>query len=259
MKTEPRRADADKQTSRSRRLGLATKFFLVSVVITLITMAVFEGVDYFHQRRSLIGLHDALAQEAGSQAGGGVGDNHAKHLTQIRHSLRETLAVHLLHLAVTVAVLVITLNFAATRLLIKPIRQLLDGVRTMSRGKWDIHLPVKSHDEMGLLTAQFNAMANLLEDRVTQLRRAERLSSLAILVSKTNAELSRIERQMERAVSLVATSGASSAAALHLGLEQMRAEVQKLNHLRGLLDAEFYQTVDDLKGAPKANANANAS
>lgn len=256
MRTEGERRDTEGQVLRGRYLGLAGKFFLVSVVITVVTMAVFEAVDYLHQRRSLIGLHDALTQEASSQAGGGIGANRPKHLAQIRHSLRQTLMVHLLHVTVTVAVLVIALNFAATKLLIKPIRQLLDGVRTMSRGKWDIHLPVTSRDEMGLLTAQFNAMANLLEDRVTQLRRAERLSSLAILVSKMNAELSGIEHQMDRAVSLVASSGASSAAALQVGLDQMRAETQKLNHLRALLDAEFYRTFDDSKAAAQANANA---
>ena len=68
------------------------------------------------------------------------------------------------------AVLVILLVGArlSSRSLTKPIYELMDQMKKVETGDFDIHLPVNSQDEIGILSERFNEMSRELENYINQ-------------------------------------------------------------------------------------------
>ena len=58
----------------------------------------------------------------------------------------------------------------ATRYIVRPIRRLTDATKRMARGQFDIELPTKRKDELGILSVSFNQMAKEL-GKLDQMRR----------------------------------------------------------------------------------------
>ncbi|WP_350342642.1 ATP-binding protein [Proteinivorax tanatarense] len=58
---------------------------------------------------------------------------------------------------------VIVFSIIISNSLLEPIKQLTDGSKKMSMGLLDTRVPIKSHDEIGALTQNFNSMAEQLE------------------------------------------------------------------------------------------------
>lgn len=77
-----------------------------------------------------------------------------------------------LMLAVTAAVGV--LSFFTASIILRPLYQLSSATKRMAAGKLDRRVPVQSDDEMGRLSADFNAMADRLETQVDALTDAAR-------------------------------------------------------------------------------------
>ena len=69
----------------------------------------------------------------------------------------------------TILVLCVT-GYAFSRFLSRPLEQLIDAVREVESGRFDVSLPVKSNDELGLLARSFGAMAQMLDHKITELR-----------------------------------------------------------------------------------------
>lgn len=69
-----------------------------------------------------------------------------------------------LMLVVTAAVAV--LSFAVASIILRPLYQLSAATKRMAAGKLDQRVPVQSDDEMGRLSADFNAMAQRMETQV---------------------------------------------------------------------------------------------
>ena len=51
-----------------------------------------------------------------------------------------------------------------TMLILRPVRKLTDATKEIARGNFDIHVPVKSNDEIGQLADSFNTMATELQN-----------------------------------------------------------------------------------------------
>jgi len=58
-------------------------------------------------------------------------------------------------------------------LLTRHIRTLLVATRKISGGDYDLHIPVTSRDEIGLLASNFNAMTDAIRNRIAALRQSE--------------------------------------------------------------------------------------
>jgi signal transduction histidine kinase len=91
-------------------------------------------------------------------------------------------ALHTLTLAAFVMAVLFALLIG--RFILRPIRVLTDSVRQIERGNLDLHVVVRSRDELGVLSAAVNAMAAQLNayrqvDR-DRLIRSERTTQLAI-------------------------------------------------------------------------------
>lgn len=60
------------------------------------------------------------------------------------------------------------LSFLLSKTMVTPLEQLTQGAKQLARGNFSNTIQVSSHDEIGVLTEAFNAMANQLEDTLDQ-------------------------------------------------------------------------------------------
>ncbi len=66
------------------------------------------------------------------------------------------------------------LSLAAGRVMLRPLGRLSAATRRMASGELDVRVPEGGDDELGELSADFNVMAQRLEEQVGELRRAAR-------------------------------------------------------------------------------------
>jgi len=73
--------------------------------------------------------------------------------------------------------------------LLAPIRTLTEGVKAVARGDLSGHVKVKSSDELGLLSSEFNAMAASLARQRAEILRAERLAAVGRISAQITHEI----------------------------------------------------------------------
>jgi PAS domain S-box-containing protein len=94
----------------------------------------------------------------------------------VENSLNEILQATLLTIGYF-AVLVIIGVIIASRALTDPIQKLVEGTRSIASGDLNVRIPVKSSDELGLLAASFNQMAEELSARNDEVMKANEILS----------------------------------------------------------------------------------
>jgi signal transduction histidine kinase len=108
--------------------------------------------------------------------------------TRLQENIRQATTQGIL-IAVAAMTIGIALNFAVTRRITQPLRDLTYAARQMSGGNLKIRVEQQSQDEVGELGATFNQMAEAIEKRETDLR--ELNASLEQQVQDRTAELRR--------------------------------------------------------------------
>lgn len=89
-------------------------------------------------------------------------------------------------------VLASAIAIGLARTITGPLRALQSTAMRIGRGEFDVRLPERSGDELGLLAREFNRMANLVGEKQTELRRgAEELQRLNADLTASNAGLER--------------------------------------------------------------------
>jgi two-component system NtrC family sensor kinase len=73
--------------------------------------------------------------------------------------------------------------------LLAPIQKLTEGVKAVAAGDLSRKVEVRSHDEIGLLAREFNAMATSLDRQRAELRRAERLAAVGRISAQITHEI----------------------------------------------------------------------
>lgn len=135
--------------------------------------------------------------------------------------------------------------FFVTRLLLRPILDLVAGTRAVAKGDFDLRLPQQSHDEMGFLVDSFNEMTRRLarareESRHhQQLVEAER-SRLAIIL----ARLSTGVISMEQGSMELRTANEAAGAILNADLESFLGRPLTDASEEGSLLEQFVKAVE---------------
>ena len=89
-------------------------------------------------------------------------------ISELYQDMREQAFLSLLVFLGAVAVCVI-LDFLVTKKILRPLRELQHAARDISAGKLERRANVSGRDEIGLMAADFNKMADRIEDQVTEL------------------------------------------------------------------------------------------
>ncbi len=83
----------------------------------------------------------------------------------------------------------IALSYWVSRQVTHPVKELVQGVRTVAHGEWDARVQVSSKDEIGELAEAFNAMTRQLIDQRERLVQAERVAAWRELARRLAHEL----------------------------------------------------------------------
>lgn len=110
-------------------------------------------------------------------------------LDDVREKLSVSLLTHSLHLIVAGLTIVLLVNTALSRFVLKPVSAVLSDMSRMQKGELASDLPVRSSDEIGELTRGYNSLGRNLEASVFRLVRAEKLASVALVAIHLNREL----------------------------------------------------------------------
>ncbi|MGL4369650.1 MAG: histidine kinase dimerization/phospho-acceptor domain-containing protein, partial [Spirochaetota bacterium] len=68
--------------------------------------------------------------------------------------------------------LVCLMGLAFSRLISRPAEDMIEGVRQLESGNYDINIKARSHDELGRLAVTFNHLARILHLQITELRKS---------------------------------------------------------------------------------------
>ena len=79
----------------------------------------------------------------------------------------------ILNFTMVSCVAIIPIAWVVSLRIVTPIMQVVDGVRAVGQGKFDLKIPVTTGNELGLLAEEFNAMRSNLESAVENLRQEE--------------------------------------------------------------------------------------
>ncbi len=88
----------------------------------------------------------------------------------------------------------VAMAFVGMRTIVRPVRKLAASARQISEGNLDLKIPVKSRDELGELSQDFNRMAQSLKDRQAELQVAyEKLGRNYKAIRETCKELRELD------------------------------------------------------------------
>jgi GAF domain-containing protein/HAMP domain-containing protein len=132
----------------------------------------------------------------------------------IQQTTRSLLLTRMLPIIAAITIILLILGLIWTNRLVNPIQELAEAAQKIGSGQWDVQVPVKSDDEIGLLATTLNSMTSQLRRSFSELeqRVAERTELLEhrSLQLETAAEVARdiilaqdLESMLQRAVNLI--------------------------------------------------------
>jgi signal transduction histidine kinase len=121
------------------------------------------------------------------------------------------------------------------RLFLRPLRELIGGVRQVEQGRFDRTVTVHSKDEFGELAASFNAMVGTLRETREELVRKERLAMLGEVAGSVGHELRNPLGVMSNAVYFLQTMLGKADASTKEYLGIIRDEIARSEHIVAVL------------------------
>jgi signal transduction histidine kinase len=134
-------------------------------------------------------------------------------------------------LLLSAIILVIFFGFVLfiSRRITRPLVQLRDAAINLGKGKYDLALPVDTHDEIGALTESFNIMARQIKEKTTELQ-LERFGRMRSVIDGEEMERQRLSRE------------------LHDGIGQSLIAIKlRLENLLYLDGVEIHNSIQELK------------
>ena len=153
-------------------------------------------------------LHHHAELRAGDQSFGRLDLLYS--LAEVRRSEAVTRRLFYALVGTTFVLLLLLLNVLLSRMVIRPVRAVSEAMTEASTGRLDRRLPVQSSDEIGAMSAAFNAMASDLEasklsiedySRNLEIKVAERTRALR----ESEEQLRALKNHLETVLAHVAT------------------------------------------------------
>jgi diguanylate cyclase (GGDEF)-like protein len=154
--------------------------------------------------------------------------------------------------AMTVVGLVLLAAIGATlvltRRLVAPMRQLMRAAKAVGSGNLDIHVPVRSSDELGLLTHTFNHMTQRLAQAQGEVATYHR--TLEAKVAQRTNELEIASAQAHRLAQHDILTGLPNRSLLNQQLGQVLAQARRDGHHVAclFLDFDHFKRINDTLG-----------
>jgi methyl-accepting chemotaxis protein len=231
-------------------LSVESKLLLVVSFVVTVVLATFGVVDYEHEKKTLQVLHQLL-MHPGPAVFGSAAEEHQQHLAVIQAALAQTRSIHLLHWAMTVAVLVVVLHFAVSRIVIRPTQQIMMGLKVMERGPWDPSLPVCSGDELGTLARRLNEVGKAVSRRVNQWLGAERLSAMALVSNSVSRELEHVSKAIHESARTLRTPASNGPVDYPKVADGLEAQALRLETLETTLDEKFLHALEGVRAGQR--------
>ena len=173
------------------RRGLRWKFNLALLPAVAMTVLLLAWMDTAHEWQAVVAAHGLHAPGAGAGAVAGLVDP----ATSPEAVARRSVVIHAVYAVVLLTLIAFGLNAALSRFVLKPIDLIRDGIEKMERGQWRLTQRPASQDEVGRVVESFQMLGLRVDALVGQLIRAERLATVALLATRTTAQIKpRVER-----------------------------------------------------------------
>lgn len=215
-------------------MTLKGKLFLTTSLAILVLVGVSEWVSY-RQTAAFLKTHEISMRQSGAS------DIPLRTLEHEKHALFVRLTVlRLLNAVATVAALIFVLNLLWYRLVVSPIRVLLQHIGWMSRGTWAQRIPVSRRDEIGQLTRAFNDLGEQLTSTVHQFAAASKLSAMALIGQRIVRRIEVAKGHLFAAANAIQVAKPIRCEAPEQVLHDLETALASLTEIQTQFEVEFY-------------------
>jgi signal transduction histidine kinase len=102
---------------------------------------------------------------------------------------------NMLFLSTLITIIFFGFVFIISKRITRPLIELKDAAIRVGEGNYDIHLPIKTSDEIGALADSFNAMAGQIQEKTNELQ-LERIGRLRSVFDGEEIERQRLSREL---------------------------------------------------------------
>jgi methyl-accepting chemotaxis protein len=223
---------------------------LVTTATALAVLGFSEWLSY-HETMGFFGTH--LTERSTNQ---NVGDMWSveRELTALGERL---IWIHLGHAALEVLALVIVLNIFWSKLVLKPIGNILDQMNAMGHSVACGDVVVNRDDELGQMAGELNRLGRKLTATLNHVATGSELSSLALIGQMLIRKVTLAKDQLTVALKEVSQAQTAGLAAPDTAVASLEVVQERLSSLPDLFEEEFRKRLDQLGYEPGLRAEAS--
>lgn len=188
---------------RSRHPGLRMKLNLAVLPILVVAFGGMMWLDYRHEVDAVMAAHELHAGPVSE----GPFTGPVSPLTSPEAVARRALQTHLVYGMVMFVLVALAVHTAVSRLIIRPLSRVRDGIRQMQHGHWRLGQAMSGPDEMGQLQRDFEHLGLAVDALAAHLLHTERLAAVALLSRRLESALTPQVGRIARAVAALQASG----------------------------------------------------